>query len=145
VQCATSAILSRVTLSPVRLASLILLAFALTVPAAAARTVTYKKIRSPSKQITCLAVKYGSGIECSAPYLPDIGELDTYLALKAHGRSKMSERGDYPGYFVPFHTLHYGDAWKRPGIRCTMKTSGLTCRNLDDHGFHIQRGHVRRF
>ena len=112
---------------------------------AVSATVSYHNIRSPSKQISCIAVKYGSGIECSAPYLPDIGDLDTYLALKAHGRSKLSERGDNPGYGGPIRTLHYGDTWKRPGIRCTMKTSGLTCRNRDKHGFHIQRGHVRRF
>ena len=106
---------------------------------------TYKRIQSPSKQIHCYAVKYGSGIECSAPYIKPIGELETFFALKAHGRSHIGERGDYPGYLVKERTLHYGDKWKRPGIRCTMKTSGMTCRNLDGHGFHLARGDVRRF
>ncbi|HEX6388748.1 MAG TPA: hypothetical protein VFZ89_04870 [Solirubrobacteraceae bacterium] len=114
---------------------------------AEARTVTYKRIVSPSKQISCHAVipVAGGGIECSAAYLPDIGELDTYLALRRHGKSILSERGDYSGYTTPRHTLRYGDVWKRPGIRCTMRTSGLTCRNLDSHGFRIARGAIRRF
>jgi len=112
-----------------------------------ARVVTYKRIVSPSKQISCHAVIpiAGGGIECSAIYLPDIGELDTFLALHKHGRSILGERGDYSGYSVKRHTLRYGDTWKRPGIRCSMATSGLTCHNLDKHGFHIARGDVRRY
>jgi hypothetical protein len=115
--------------------------------AADARVVTYKRIVSPSKQISCHAVIAiaGGGIECSAPYLPDIGDLDTYLALRRHGKAILSQRGDYSGYTVARRTLHYGDTWKRPGIRCSIKTSGLTCHNLDDHGFHIAKGDVRRF
>jgi hypothetical protein len=42
-------------------------------------------------------------------------------------------------------TLRYGDTWKRPGIRCTMRTTGLRCRNLDGHGFRLAKGAVRRF
>jgi len=41
--------------------------------------------------------------------------------------------------------LGFGDVWQRPGIRCTLRASGLTCRNLDDHGFHLGRGQTRRF
>jgi hypothetical protein len=26
-----------------------------------------------------------------------------------------------------------------------MRRTGLTCRNLDDHGFHLERDHLRRF
>jgi hypothetical protein len=123
----------------------IVLALALAAAPAGAATVSYKNVRSPTGQISCMAVQYGSGIECTAPYLPDIGPLDTYLALHAHGKAQQSERGDSAGYISPFRTLHYGDVWKRPGIRCSMKRTGLTCRNRDEHGFHIQKGHVRRF
>ena len=126
--------------------SAVLLAVAGPGATASAKTVRYKNIVSPTKQISCLAVKGGpSEIECSTPYLPDIGELDTYLSLRARGKSKLSERGDFPGYVTPQRTLHYGDVWRRPGIRCTMRTTGLTCRNRGDHGFHLQRGNVRRF
>jgi hypothetical protein len=112
---------------------------------ASARTVSYHNVVSPTKQISCFAVIGSSEIECMAPYLEDIGELDTYLALRAHGRARISERGDFPGFATPRRTLHYGDTWKRPSIRCTMRATGLTCRNRDGHGFHIQKDHVRRF
>jgi hypothetical protein len=129
-----------------RLAPLIaLVACALAAAPAAAKTIKATDVVSPTGLITCLAVKHGSGIECTAPYLPDIGELDTYLALKPHGRAVLSERGDNPGFGHKQVKLRYGDTWRRPGIRCAMRTSGLRCRNLDDHGFSIARGAVRRF
>ena len=128
------------------LITLLLTVGAALAPPAQARTVDYKNIVSPTRQISCFAVRGRSReIECSAPYLPDIGELDTYLGLRPRGRSILAERGDYPGYTVPRRTLHYGDTWRRPGIRCTMRRSGLTCRNRDRHGFHIERDNVRRF
>jgi hypothetical protein len=126
------------------LAGALTLAWAAAAPAA---VVTYKNIVSPSKQIRCHAViaVAGGGIECTATYLPEIGELDTYLALRKHGKSILGERGDYTGYIAKTHTLRYGNTWKRPGIRCSMKSSGLTCHNLDNHGFTLARGAIRRF
>jgi hypothetical protein len=129
-----------------RLAPLIaLVAGALSAAPASAKTVEATDVISPTGLISCLAVKHGSGIECTAPYLPDIGDLDSYLALKRHGRASLSERGDNPGYGHKPVKLHYGDTWHRPGIRCAMRTSGLRCRNLDGHGFSIAKGAVRRF
>jgi hypothetical protein len=113
--------------------------------AASAATVSYKNVVSPGKLISCWAVMHSTEVECTAPYLPDIGELDTYLALRPHGAARISERGDYPGYSTPQRTLRYGDTWTRPGIRCALRSTALTCLNLDRHGFHIQKGHVRRF
>ena len=121
-----------------------LLALALAATASA-KTVTYKNIVGPNKQLSCWAVIGSTEIECSAPFVPEIGELDTYLAVRARGKSKLSERGDFPGYAAPRRTLHFGDVWQRPGVRCKLRANGLTCRNLDDHGFHLQKGHVRRF
>jgi len=121
-----------------------LLALVLSVPASA-KTVSYKNIVGPNKNISCFAARGSTEIECSATFLPEIGELDTYLAVRARGKAKLSERGDYPGYGGRRRTLRFGDVWKRPGVRCTMRASGLTCRNLDGHGFHLERGHIRRF
>jgi Family of unknown function (DUF6636) len=112
---------------------------------ASAKTVRSENVVSPGKRISCWAVMRSTEIQCTAPYLPDIGELDTYLAVGAHGAARMSERGDFPGFNRPPRTLGYGDTWKRPGIRCTMSRTALTCRNRDGHGFHTQRGNVRRF
>jgi hypothetical protein len=123
-----------------------LLLLALALPAtASAETVTYKSIVGPNKQLSCFAVKASTEIECSATFVREIGELDTYLAVRAHGKAILAERGDYPGYNVRRRTLHFGDTWQRPGVRCRMRTTGLTCRNLDGHGFHLEKGHVRRF
>lgn len=112
---------------------------------ASAATVTSENIVSPGKRISCWAVVHSTEIECTAPYLPDIGELDTYLAVRSRGAARMSERGDFPGFNTRPRTLHYGDVWKRSGIRCTMSKTALECRNRDEHGFHIERGQVRRF
>lgn len=112
---------------------------------APAATVTNENVVSPGKRISCWAVMRSTEIECTAPYLPDIGELDTYLALRPRGTARLSERGDFPGFATRPRTLRYGDTWKRPGIRCTLRRTALTCRNRDGHGFHIQRGDVRRF
>ncbi len=112
---------------------------------ASAKTVTAYNIVSPTKLISCWAVLQSTEINCSAPYIPEIGELDTYFALRPRGTTKVAERGDFPGHSTPRRTLRYGDVWVRPGIRCTMRTSGLTCRNRDKHGFHVQRGNTRRF
>jgi len=122
-----------------------LLVLALAPAGASARTVTSENIVSPHGQISCLSVVDSTEIECSASFVEEIGDLDTYLALRARGRSRLSERGDYPGSGAPRQRLRFGDTWKRPGIRCTMRASGLTCRNRDDHGFHLEKGHVRRF
>ena len=126
-------------------ATLLFLAVAGTCATAQARTVSYENVVSPSKLISCYAVMSSSEIQCLAPYLPDIGEFDTYLALRPRGKARQAERSDFPGHPSPRRTLRYGDTWKRPGIRCTMRTTGMTCRNRDAHGFHIQKGHVRRF
>jgi hypothetical protein len=126
-------------------ALLALVALAGSGAAASAKTVSYNNIVSPSKLIYCYAVIQSTRIECHAPYLKDIGELDTFLALSPRGRARYGERGDFPGHTTPRRTLHYGDTWKRTGIRCTIQTTGLTCRNRDNHGFHIAKGDVRRF
>lgn len=112
---------------------------------AAAKTVGYNNIVSPSKRISCYAVQRSSKIECMASYIPRVGEGDPYLGLRPRGEASLSGRSDYPGYFTRRRTLRYGDVWARPGIRCTMRRRGLTCRNRSRHGFHIAKGNVRRF
>jgi hypothetical protein len=112
---------------------------------ASAQTVRDHNVASPGAVIACWAVMESAEIECTAPYLPDVGALDTYLAVGPRGRASIAERGDFPGFATPQRTLRYGDMWKRPGVRCAMRRTGLTCRNRDGHGFRIQKGHVRRF
>ncbi len=53
-------------------------------------------------------------------------------------------RGDTwldPGMAV----LPYGEVWERDGVRCESARTGVTCRNLDDHGWHVRRARVDLF
>jgi hypothetical protein len=114
--------------------------------AAQARTERFLRFVSPSKRISCHAVKYGGpALECSSPDIRRIGELDPYFLLRRRGRTVYGQRGDYDGYNVRPRTLRYGAVWRRSGVTCRMRTSGLTCRNRSGHGFHLARGDVRRF
>lgn len=113
---------------------------------ASATTVTANNVVSPSKNISCYAVQHSTAIECMASYLPRVlPEGDPLVAVSARGKSRYSARSDFPGFSTPRRTLRYGDTWQRPGIRCTMRTTGMTCRNRDGHGFHLQKGNVYRF
>ncbi len=127
------------------LATVALLCAAGSSATASAKTLTNHNIVSPSKQISCYAVQKSTRIECMAPYIKRVCECDPLLSLTPRGKSKLAGRTDFPGFATPRRTLGYGDTWKRPGIRCTMRTTGMTCRNLDNHGFHLQRGNVRHF
>jgi hypothetical protein len=131
-----------------RISLVALLVFACAAVPASAKIVHYKRFVSPSGMIRCYAVKYGGkGVECSAPYLPPSKYgTDPYYGLEPHGKAFLAERGDYPGYpNAKQRTLHYGDTYKRHGIRCTMRESGLTCRNKSGHGFHLAKGDIGRF
>jgi hypothetical protein len=122
-----------------------LVATALLAPAASSKTVTARNVVSADERISCLAVVDSTEIECFATFLPEIGELDTYMALRPRGRARQAERGDFPGSGSPSRTLRNGDRWKRPGVRCALRRGGLTCRNRDDHGFRLVKGGIRRF
>ena len=110
---------------------------ALATPASA--KTTQAKVVSYGK-ISCYATipAAGRGIICSSPTLPDTGELDPYVGLNPHGKSILSERGDYAGFSnVKRVKLALHDRWVWHGIRCTAGKDGMSCLNRDDKGFHI--------
>lgn len=39
--------------------------------------------------------------------------------------------------------LAYGKNWSRSGVSCNSQSSGLTCRNLDGHGWRLSRREVQ--
>lgn len=113
-------------------------------PATAA--VHYKRFHSPSGKIRCYLVQFGpNDLECTAPYLPDVGEFDPYYGLKKRGKAVHAERSDYPGYDTEDQELQYGETWKRRGITCKIRESGLRCRNKSRHGFFISMDDQHRF
>lgn len=42
-------------------------------------------------------------------------------------------------------TLRYGTKWKRHGIVCRSRTTGLRCHNPDQHGFLLSRSHSKKW
>jgi hypothetical protein len=131
----------------VRHAAVALCAALLALPAAAsARTVPGKSVHT--KHISCFAVMpvAGGGIECASPYLPDIGELDSYFALHRHGAARLGERGDYPGYpDAKPRRARDGDTWRWRGVRCRFSHDRVRCVNRSGHGFVIAAAGARRF
>jgi hypothetical protein len=41
--------------------------------------------------------------------------------------------------------LPYGSTWRRSGIVCTSRATGLTCKNASGRGFFLSRQRWRRF
>lgn len=128
----------------------LLAALAVAVPAADAKTVRYHNVVSPSGKIACYQMKYGGpAVECSVPGLPRVTDFgDPIIHLSARGHAKIGARSDFPGYPGTQRKLAYGDRWYtgRGGkIRCTMRTSGLTCVNRDGHGFRAAANATKRF
>lgn len=123
-----------------------LAALALTAPAAA-DTTRAKRVKLAGQPVSCYVLLpiAGKGIECTSPGLEEIGELDTYVALTAHGRSRIGERGDYPGYGGRRVRLDPGDVWRVAGIACTARRARLVCRNASGHGFRLGADAVARF
>jgi hypothetical protein len=86
----------------------------------------------------------GGGMSCFSAALPHT-ELDGYIALRRHGRSKLGERGDSP--WIPGGSstrLHKGDRWSRVGVTCVVKMA-LRCENADGHGFKLTPKRYSRF
>ncbi|MEV4423200.1 hypothetical protein AB0L40_24960 [Patulibacter sp. NPDC049589] len=99
-------------------------------------------------QVSCIAVRYGKGIECSSAAVP-AKEVDGYLALRVTGKVRRGERGDFPGYSTKRRKLAVGDVWRpghsAKGIVCTLESQGLRCRNRSGHGFVVEPQAYRRF
>ncbi|WP_036726062.1 hypothetical protein [Patulibacter minatonensis] len=127
----------------------------LALPAAAdARTVRSNNVSAFSDNgVSCLVVRQfkgvpNQGIECSSQAVPR-KELDGYVELHRTGRSKLGERGDFPGYSGKATKLKVGDVWRpghsAKGIRCEFESQGLRCKNRSGHGFVIEPEAFRRF
>jgi hypothetical protein len=65
-------------------------------------------------------------------------ELDwTGISLDRTTKAQPTCAGDT--VFGSYPVLNYGRTWSRAGIKCTAKTSGLTCTNYRKHGFFLNR------
>jgi hypothetical protein len=101
-----------------------------------------RKFQMPSGNIGCL---YHSGsLRCDIlsglePEPQRDCELDwTGLRVQADGRAGPVCAGDTV-VDRDARTLKYGAKWKRNGIVCRSRRSGLRCHNRNHHGFFLSR------
>jgi len=107
------------------------------------------RFRTPSGNIACL---YGSGVlrcdirqmtnQTTAPKTCSLDWGDAFTVGR-RGRARRICHGDTVGFTGP--VLRYGRTWRRNGIVCVSRRSGLRCRNTDAHGFEINRSRQRLF
>ena len=130
---------------------LVLLVCGIAVPPASAKLVQF---RTPSGNIGCVGetLRAENFVRCdiaqrswSPPRKPASCELDwgQGLSLGRRGRSRFVCAGDTALNRGP--VLAYGSRRLIGGISCVSRTTGLTCTNLDGHGFSLSRQRYRRF
>ena len=125
----------------------------LVAPAPAGALVT-KTFRTPSKNIACAF--YPASITGRAVFRCDLlsglkpkpkqhCDVDwTGASMGPRGKAGPTCAGDTV-YDRSAPILAYGRTWSYGGIVCTSRTSGLTCRNGDKHGFFLSRDSWRVF
>jgi hypothetical protein len=86
----------------------------------------------------------GGGMSCFSQALPHT-DLDGFIELHRHGKSKLGERGDSPWVVMGSSTrIKKGDRWSRVGVSCVVRTA-LRCENADGHGFKLTPKRFSRF
>ena len=137
-----------------RLIGVAILAGVLAAPAAGIRPLTTKTFRTPSKNIACAF--YPASITGRAVFRCDLlsglkpkpkrhCDVDwTGASMGPRGKAGPTCAGDTV-YDPRAPILAYGRTWSYGGIVCTSRTTGLTCRNGDTHGFFLSRDSWRVF
>jgi hypothetical protein len=122
---------------------------ALGAEAASARTDEF--FRTPSKNIRCgyfarqLRCDIASGLRPlpSKPTSCDFDWGQTYF-LSRTGRAAIGCVSD--SVFSPTaRVLSYGTTWRKGGITCRSRATGLRCMNAIGHGFVMSRARSSRF
>jgi len=132
----------------VRAALVVAAALGLAAPAAGAAPNPF--FRMPSKNIYCT---YVGSLRCDIrsglkpkPARPQGCEFDwgQTLFLGRSGRARVGCVSD--SVFDPSaRVLPYGTKWRRSGITCVSKPTGLLCFNTKNHGFFMSRDRSYRF
>jgi hypothetical protein len=113
-----------------------------------------KTFSTPSKNISCAyfpaSVVGGAVFRCDLfsglrPEPKRHCEVDwTGASMGLRGRAGPTCAGDTV-HDPRAPILGYGGTWTRAGLSCSSKTTGLTCRNRDGHGFFLSRQSWRVF
>ncbi|HEY7873756.1 MAG TPA: DUF6636 domain-containing protein [Actinomycetota bacterium] len=114
-----------------------------TLPAASASAaLRTKKFKMPSGNIGCLLARGTLRCDILSGLEPEPKrdcELDwTGLAVAADGKARPVCAGDTV-MDRDARTLEYGAKWKRKGIVCRSRRSGLRCHNRKNNGFFLSR------
>ena len=77
----------------------------------------------------------------------DYGEYGDSFTLGARGRAVWTCHGDTAlrAGQSGFRTLGYGRTWTWGPFRCTMRVTGITCRNAAGRGFMLSQQRAVRF
>jgi hypothetical protein len=120
--------------------------------AASAQAASFEQFQSPSGNIGCVIVKDGARCDIrehtwpTPPAPADCeGENTSGAALDQHGRAGFVCANDTTlDDSAP--VLDYGDRISKGDMRCSSKTKGMRCVNLDTKdGFFLSRETVRLF
>jgi hypothetical protein len=132
-----------------RAALVLVAALALAAPAGAARPDEF--FRTPSKNIRCgyfaavLRCDIATGLR-PLPPKPATCDFDwgqTYV-LQRSGRTTIGCVSD--SVFSPTaRVLTYGTTWRKGGLVCRSRATGLRCANASGHGFFMSRRRSFRF
>ncbi|HEU5213867.1 MAG TPA: DUF6636 domain-containing protein [Gaiellaceae bacterium] len=140
-----------------RLLVVIVVSGMLAAPAAGGRrapSLTTKTFRTPSKNIAC--AYYPASSTGRAVFRCDLlsglqprptRHCDVHwtgASMGPRGKAGPTCAGDTV-YDRRAPTLAYGSTWSYGGITCTSRSTGLTCRNRDGHGFFLSRRSWRVF
>jgi hypothetical protein len=99
---------------------------------------------TPSGNISCTSPALGqrSGISCTV-FSESNRKGQKVWEMRKHGTVRVYRvQANAPS---EGRTLGYGEGFKRHGVRCTSRQSGLRCRNRDGHGFKLNRAQQRVF
>lgn len=109
---------------------------------------TFPGFKTPSRNIGCGYLAASAGFKASlrcdirsglVPEPTRKCDLDwTGLTIGPTGRARAVCAGD-TAYDPSFRVLAYGKTWRRGGIRCFSRRTGVTCTNPRGHGFFLSR------
>jgi hypothetical protein len=72
------------------------------------------------------------------------GDYGDSIQVRKRGRATLVCHGD-TALDPHARPIAYGHVWRRDGITCTSRVTGLTCSNVAGHGFFVSRRRWRVF
>jgi hypothetical protein len=67
------------------------------------------------------------------------------FGMSSTGKAQRSCHGDTIGRNPKNQVLEYGKTWRGEGFTCTSKSTGLTCKNKDGHGWTLSKSKQQFF